>query len=318
MQLSQRTLPPGEHVLSIDCLPRSRSLRSVARSDAPRRAAFAALQQLAQLADGSPGPVQLALETIEMGDDQPVTRLGVGRGQYRLDLRDGHLQTPQPADDLRKRDLILGVVAIAVAGVDLARLQQPDLVVVAQRLDAQMGRAREVADRDAGTHARSIDPPLAGGSRRNWPLTLPSTGGRKLESVAAMAVHRNHNQGGSHEHHRNHLHGIVAEHVAAVNAQNEDAIVATFADDAFVNDAHREFWGTDAIRRWVAKEIVGDKITLEVTEVIEHYGETIVRGRYDGDFDKTGLPDELILTNYFTVRDGKIVSLIVIRNTPAY
>jgi hypothetical protein len=114
------------------------------------------------------------------------------------------------------------------------------------------------------------------------------------------------------------LHGIVAEHVAAVNAQDEDAIVATFGDDAFVNDAHREFWGADAIRRWVAKEMVGDKITLEVTEVIDHYGETIVRGRYDGEFDKTNLPDELILTNYFTVRDGKIASLIVIGNTPAY
>jgi hypothetical protein len=114
------------------------------------------------------------------------------------------------------------------------------------------------------------------------------------------------------------LHGIVAEHVAAVNAQGEDAIVATFADDAFVNDAHREFWGADAIRRWVAKEMVGDKVTFEVTEVVDHYGETIVRGRYDGEYDKTNLPDELILTNYFTVRDGKIVSLIVIRNTPAY
>jgi ketosteroid isomerase-like protein len=68
--------------------------------------------------------------------------------------------------------------------------------------------------------------------------------------------------------------GIIAEHVAAVNAFDEDAIVATFADDAFVNDAHREFWGTDAIRRWVAKEMVGDKVTIEVTEVIEHHGET--------------------------------------------
>jgi hypothetical protein len=114
------------------------------------------------------------------------------------------------------------------------------------------------------------------------------------------------------------LHGIVAEHVAAVNAQDEDAIVATFADNAFVNDARREFWGADAIRRWVAKEIVGDKITLEVTEVIDHYGETIVRGRYDRQYDTTNLPDKLILTNYFTLRDGKIVSLIVIRNTPAY
>jgi hypothetical protein len=114
------------------------------------------------------------------------------------------------------------------------------------------------------------------------------------------------------------LHGSVAEHVAAVNRHDEDAIVATFADDAFVNDARREFWGADAIRRWVAKEIVGDKVTIEVIEVIDHYGETIVRGRYDGEYDKTNLPDELILTSYFTVRDGKIVSLIVIRNTPAY
>jgi hypothetical protein len=114
------------------------------------------------------------------------------------------------------------------------------------------------------------------------------------------------------------LTGVVADHVAAVNAFDEDAIVATFADDALVNDAHREFWGSAAIRRWVAREMVGDKVTIEVTEVIDHHGDTIVRGRYDGEYDKAGLPDELILTNYFTVRNGKIVRLIVIRNTPGY
>ena len=50
------------------------------------------------------------------------------------------------------------------------------------------------------------------------------------------------------------LGGVVAEYVAAVNAFDEDAIVATFADDAFVNDARREFWGKDAIRRWVRED----------------------------------------------------------------
>ena len=45
------------------------------------------------------------------------------------------------------------------------------------------------------------------------------------------------------------LHPIVAEYFAAVNMHDEDAIVATFAADAFVNDVHREFWGADAIRR---------------------------------------------------------------------
>jgi hypothetical protein len=113
------------------------------------------------------------------------------------------------------------------------------------------------------------------------------------------------------------LSGVVAEHIAAVNAFDESAIVATFAFDALVNDARREFWGVDAVRRWVLKEMVGDHVTIEVTEVIGHHGQIIVRGRYDGDFDRTNLPDELVLTNYFTVRDEKIDSLFVIRNVPA-
>ncbi len=113
------------------------------------------------------------------------------------------------------------------------------------------------------------------------------------------------------------LEPVVAEHIAAVNAFDEDAIVATFSADALVNDARREFWGAEAIRRWVARELVGDRVTMDVTEVLTHHGDTIVRARYDGDYDKTNLPAELILTNYFTVRDGKIVSLIVSRTTPA-
>jgi len=44
------------------------------------------------------------------------------------------------------------------------------------------------------------------------------------------------------------------------------------------------------------------------------HGQTILRGRYDGEYDKTNLPDELILTGYFTVRDGQIVTLIIIHN----
>ncbi len=113
------------------------------------------------------------------------------------------------------------------------------------------------------------------------------------------------------------LTGVVAEHIAAVNAGDTDAIVATFAPDAYVNDARREFAGTEAIRRWVAKEMTGDKVRIDVREVLDHHGDTIVRGAYDGTFDKSSLPDELILSNYFSVRDGKIVSLIIVYNQPA-
>jgi hypothetical protein len=113
------------------------------------------------------------------------------------------------------------------------------------------------------------------------------------------------------------LSGIVAEHIRAVNAFDTNAIVATFAQDAYVNDNRREIVGIDAIRRWVEKEMVGDHVTIEVREVLDHYGDTIVRGAYDGDYDKTNLPKELILSNYFKVRDGKIVSLTIIFNQPS-
>jgi SnoaL-like domain len=110
---------------------------------------------------------------------------------------------------------------------------------------------------------------------------------------------------------------VVAEHIAAVNAFDNDRIVATFAADAYVNDNRREIWGIEAIRKFMAKEIVGDNVTMEVREVIDHYGEIIVRAKYDGDYDKTNLPDELVMTNYFSLRDGKIVSLTIIFTQPS-
>jgi hypothetical protein len=113
------------------------------------------------------------------------------------------------------------------------------------------------------------------------------------------------------------LRGVVGDHIAAVNAFDLDRIVATFAPDAYVNDNRREIWGTNAIRAFMAKEFVGDHVTMEVREVLDHYGDMIVRARYDGTYDKTNLPDELIMTSYFGICDDKITSLTVIFNQPS-
>lgn len=110
---------------------------------------------------------------------------------------------------------------------------------------------------------------------------------------------------------------IVAEHINAVNAFDTDRIVSTFAPGAYVNDNRREIWGTDAIRAFMAKEFVGDHVTMDVREVIDHHGDIIVRAKYDGTYDKTNLPDELIMTSYFGIRDSKITSLTVIFNQPS-
>jgi len=110
---------------------------------------------------------------------------------------------------------------------------------------------------------------------------------------------------------------IVAEHIAAVNDFDTDRIVATFAPDAYVNDNRREIWGTESIRAFMAKEFVGDHVTMEVLEVIDHHGDILVRARYDGTYDKTNLPEDFVMTSYFGIREGRIVSLTVIFNQPS-
>ena len=109
----------------------------------------------------------------------------------------------------------------------------------------------------------------------------------------------------------------VQGYLDASNAFDGDALIAWFAGDALVNDARREFRGKDAIRAWLDREIIGDKVTTSPAATAGHYGEVVVRAVTDGEYDKTGLPDPLVLTYYFTVRDDRIVRLIIIRNQPA-
>jgi ketosteroid isomerase-like protein len=84
-----------------------------------------------------------------------------------------------------------------------------------------------------------------------------------VESSAQSAGRNRHDR-----HH--HVGPVLAEFIAAVNAFDENAIEATFAEDALVNDVHREFWGREAIRRWLARELVGNRVTVEVTEILDH------------------------------------------------
>ena len=75
----------------------------------------------------------------------------------------------------------------------------------------------------------------------------------------------------------NNLPPAVVRHLTACNGHDIDAWMATFAPDALVNDVQREFAGAEAIR-------------------------------------ETGLPDPLILSLYFSLRDERITQLIIIHN----
>src|SRR5206468_1770040 len=102
---------------------------------------------------------------------------------------------------------------------------------------------------------------------------------------------------------------IIAEHIDAVNAHDTDRIMRTFAADAYVNDNRREIWGAGAIRKLMENEFVNFKVTMEVQGIVDHYGDIIVTAKYDGTYDTPDLPDEVVMSNYFSIRDGKIVGL---------
>ena len=110
---------------------------------------------------------------------------------------------------------------------------------------------------------------------------------------------------------------IIAEHINAINAHDSDRIMNTFAVDAYVNDDRREIWGADAIRKLIDSEFVQFKVTMDIRQIIDHYGDIIVTAKYDGTYDSTNLPDEVVMSNYFLIRDGEIVGLSIILNQPS-
>jgi len=100
----------------------------------------------------------------------------------------------------------------------------------------------------------------------------------------------------------------IATFIRTVNNHDVDAFLSTFANDAVVSDVGREFRGAAAIKEWSEREMFDVNVTLDVVDVAEHDGETVVTVEVDGTFDKTGLSDPLLLNHHFTLDGGKIVA----------
>jgi SnoaL-like domain len=102
---------------------------------------------------------------------------------------------------------------------------------------------------------------------------------------------------------------IAAAYVGSINDHDPAAFDALFAEGAVVNDVGREFCGPAAIKAWSDREIFDAQVTLEVIDVADRDGETIVTTKVDGNFDRTGLPDPVIINHHITAKGGKIVGL---------
>jgi hypothetical protein len=106
----------------------------------------------------------------------------------------------------------------------------------------------------------------------------------------------------------------VAQFLEAANAGDLSRLLQVFAEGAIVNDQLQEWRGLAAIGEWARRDVIAERLSLRAIEYIEHYGHCVVRAHADGNFDKRGLPDPLEVHLYFTLAEGKIVQLIVLRD----
>ena len=113
---------------------------------------------------------------------------------------------------------------------------------------------------------------------------------------------------------KNEIPKAIKDFISATNLHDAAAFIDVFADDALVNDVAKNFWGKDAIKKWSDEEIIKPNVTFKVDEVMEHHGDYLVTALTNGDYDKTKAPDPLCLDYFFSIRDGKIVTMFVTLN----
>ena len=143
------------------------------------------------------------------------------------------------------------------------------------------GRSRKARRSCSSTWFSLRCPPESGGSRRS----LHAEGGRQseqhrdnedvdlLHSVSPLARFDATRRGAS---------GGATDAEGLARREPRFGKDGRVAADAYVNDNRREIWGADAIRAFVQKEFVGDHVTMEVREVVDNYGDVIVRARFSG------------------------------------
>ena len=97
----------------------------------------------------------------------------------------------------------------------------------------------------------------------------------------------------------------IATYMAAANAQDIGVLTTCFDTDAVVRDEGQDRRGVTAIREWAVAVSKKYRPMLEVKDVVDIDGKTILTGRVSGNFP--GSPIEL--RYLFTLHDDKIARL---------
>ena len=105
------------------------------------------------------------------------------------------------------------------------------------------------------------------------------------------------------------LSAVAEAFVRTINDGDAAGFLALFAEEARVDDAGRTIEGLDAIRQWSEREIFAVRVTMELLDHRLQEGEEVVTVKVDGSFDKTGLPDPLVMDQHLRLEGSKITRL---------
>lgn len=105
------------------------------------------------------------------------------------------------------------------------------------------------------------------------------------------------------------LNQLTEDYLSATNSHDAVKFMSLFAPDAVVEDAGRTITGLAAIQEWSDREIFAAAVNLESLGVRATEKSAVVTTKVDGNFDRTGLPDPLLIAHTIEAEDGKIVRL---------
>ncbi|HBF39182.1 MAG TPA: hypothetical protein DDW50_17915 [Firmicutes bacterium] len=104
---------------------------------------------------------------------------------------------------------------------------------------------------------------------------------------------------------------VISDPITATNKPDVDAYVNCFGEDATVIDESQKWSGKAAIKQWSIEHQFNFNVRLEPQLAKEVSDEIVVTCKLDGDYDKTGLPDPLLLDFHFVIKNDKIIRLSI-------
>jgi hypothetical protein len=116
------------------------------------------------------------------------------------------------------------------------------------------------------------------------------------------------------ESHGPNMPAVVERFLDAVSHGDVISLIQCFTDDAVVNDELVEYLGSERIRAWSERHVIGRRLALHAVSCVTSRERAIVTVHATGEFDVGGLPDPLVLTLYSSLMDDRITQLIILQN----